>query len=567
MFCYDEYYVELISNLRFGIFSETVPSLIYYSHFTAIIVTLLLTIFIFKAKSKLLSAKILLALGTSFSLLAFVDILLWTRPNVNEVMFFWSFWLALFIVIFSLSFYFLYTFITSKDLPLWLKGIFITLIVGVEMLSITPLNLTAYDYTYCEGLENITTINGVFFIGLIIFLGTAIFSSYQLYIIKKKTGAINRAYVYAAIGVLLFQAMFILSTYTASILNLTSISESRIFEVEQYGYIGMTLFMCFLTFIIVRFNAFNIKLAGAQALVTGIIILVGAQLFFVETRVNTVLILLTLLMSTAGGFTLVRSVKKEIQQKEKLEKLTDQLESVNTRLKDLDKLKSEFVSIASHQLRSPLTAIRGYASLVLEGSYGKVPDKAREAIERIEESSKLMALGIEDYLNVSRIEAGNMKYNISDFNLKTETEKICDDLRMDAIKRGLILIFRTDLKSKGLVTADIGKTIQIIQNLIHNSIKYTEKGSIKVLVRDDVVNRKIHIDIEDTGIGMDKETLNKIFQKFERANNANAVNISGSGLGLYVAVKMAEAMNGEIEADSDGDGKGSRFTITLPLAM
>jgi len=178
-----------------------------------------------------------------------------------------------------------------------------------------------------------------------------------------------------------------------------------------------------------------------------------------------------------------------------------------------------------------------------------------------------MAIGIEDYLNVSRIESGNMKYNYADFNLKDETEKVCDDLRAEALKKGLTIIFRSDLNSRGVINADIGKTIQILQNLINNSVKYTPKGSIRVLVRDDVVRKKIFVDIVDTGIGMDEDALETVFEKFERASNANSVNISGTGLGLYVALKMAEAMKGGITAHSEGANRGSRFTIEMPLAL
>ncbi|USN92037.1 MAG: HAMP domain-containing histidine kinase [Candidatus Nomurabacteria bacterium] len=250
-----------------------------------------------------------------------------------------------------------------------------------------------------------------------------------------------------------------------------------------------------------------------------------------------------------------------------IEESAEKLEKANLRLQALDKQKSEFVSIASHQLRSPLTAIRGYASLMLEGSYGKISAKARQPIERIEESSKLMAIAIEDYLNVSRIESGNMKYNLTDFNLADKTEDVCDDLRSDAVKNGLALIFRTELNSRGVVNADLGKTIQIIQNLINNSIKYTEKGTIKVLVRDDIKRKRIYVDIIDTGIGISKTDQATIFQKFERAENANSVNVNGTGLGLYVALKMAEAMGGKITASSEGKNKGSVFTLELPLAL
>ena len=329
----------------------------------------------------------------------------------------------------------------------------------------------------------------------------------------------------------------------------------------------MLLFMISNTFIIVKYKSFNIKLAGAQALVMGLVTLVGSQLFFVDNLTNRILVSATLFFTILGGFFLVRSVKKEIKQREELELLTQELEKANVRLKELDKQKSEFVSIASHQLRSPLTAMRGYASMLVEGSFGKIPEKALEAAKRIEDSAKLMAMSVEDYLNVSRIESGNMKYNLSDFNVQEMTDKLCDDLRPEALKQNLILLFRSNITSRGVVNADVGKTNQIIHNLINNSIKYTPKGTINVFVRDDIKKKRIYIDITDTGIGMSQETQHTLFQKFSRAENANSVNVSGTGLGLYVAFKMAEAMGGTITCQSEGDGKGSTFTFELPLGM
>jgi signal transduction histidine kinase len=264
---------------------------------------------------------------------------------------------------------------------------------------------------------------------------------------------------------------------------------------------------------------------------------------------------------------LLRSVKKEIDQRKEFEVLTKQLGKVNNRLTALDKQKSEFVSIASHQLRSPLTAIRGYASLLREGSYGVLSPQALEPIQRIEESSKLMALAIEDYLNVSRIESGNMSYTLIDFNLKEQVEHICNDMRSEAIKHGLVLLFRTHLSSRAVVHADLGKTVQIIQNLINNAIKYTQEGTIIIIMRDDIKKKQIFVDVTDTGMGMSIETQNILFQKFSRAHNANLVNTSGTGLGLYVAAKMAEAMGANIVAYSEGEGKGSRFTFKIPFAL
>jgi signal transduction histidine kinase len=178
-----------------------------------------------------------------------------------------------------------------------------------------------------------------------------------------------------------------------------------------------------------------------------------------------------------------------------------------------------------------------------------------------------MASSVEDYLNVSRIQAGNMKYVYSDFNLADLASRVADDTRQIAIKKGLLLTFKTDLTKKGVVHADIGKTRQVIDNLVNNALKYTPKGSIDVRVYDAPKQKKIYVSISDTGIGLAPHTIDDMFEKFERAENANAVNVTGTGLGLYIARKIAREMGGEVTAASEGIGKGSTFTFELPLQL
>jgi len=151
--------------------------------------------------------------------------------------------------------------------------------------------------------------------------------------------------------------------------------------------------------------------------------------------------------------------------------------------------------------------------------------------------------------------------------LKEEVSNVCDDVRPSALKKGLVLLFRSDLKGRAIVNADLNKVIQICHNLINNSLKYTPKGTITVFLRDDTQQKRIYVDVIDTGVGMDGETIDSIFQKFARAKDASKVNTSGTGLGLFVALKIAQAMGGTITAHSNGEGKGSRFTLELPLQL
>ncbi len=241
----------------------------------------------------------------------------------------------------------------------------------------------------------------------------------------------------------------------------------------------------------------------------------------------------------------------------------DQLGRANERLKELDQQKSEFISLASHQLRSPLTAIKGYASLLLEGDFGQLPEKIRETVEIIYKSTQAMAVLVGDYLDVSRIEQGRMRYDYSNFDLKELVENIVDELRPTVAAAKLSIKFECNQSDNYMIHADMGKLKQVFLNLIDNSIKYTPKGGMEVSLNKDNQNKKITFRIKDTGIGIPGEVLPRLFEKFTRAPDANKVNIMGTGLGLYVAKKMIEAHGGKIWAESDGKDKGSTFVVEL----
>ncbi len=538
-------------------FSSNVPDLVHYSHVTAIFAAMAIALFIFFNSPRSTISRLFLLFATLFSIWVTLDIILWATNQPSVVMFSWSVQILLEPLAYATAFYLFYKTVVGSWPNFKTNLLLFLLVIPIIILLPTTLNLQGLLLSACESIEGplakyYTYLVNAIFLVLILITGTK-------YIPKMPYKTDRLTSLYFGIGLVTFLIAFtsgnILSSFTDD------------WTISQYGLFAMPIFASLIAYSIVKFNAFNVKTIGAQMLVVSLWALVGSLLFVVKSDTSRIVAGITLFFTTISGFLLVRSVKKEVRQREQLEKLTLDLEVANERLKELDKAKSEFVSIASHQLRSPLTAIRGYASMLAEGSFGQMPQKAQESAKRIEESAKLMAMSIEDYLNVSRIESGNMKYNLTDFNIVEMTSNLCDDLRPEAMSRNLILLFRSDVSGKGIVNADVGKTNQIIHNLINNSIKYTPKGSISVFVRDDVQTKRIYIDITDTGIGMSKETMDKLFGKFSRANNANSVNTSGTGLGLYVALKMAEAMGGTITCTSQGDGKGSTFTFELPLAM
>lgn len=243
-------------------------------------------------------------------------------------------------------------------------------------------------------------------------------------------------------------------------------------------------------------------------------------------------------------------------------RLNGELQGANEKLKGLDKLKSEFLSLASHQIRSPLTAIKGYSSMVVAGDFGPIGDKAKEAVDRIFKSSQSLTLMVEDFLNVSKIEQGGMKYEKVNFDFAAVAKTMAGDLLVTAEGKGLKMTYTQD-EGNHTVFGDREKIRQVVLNFIDNSIKYTKTGSVEVSVKN--TGGKILFAVKDTGMGMTDEIKDKLFQKFSRGEGGK-VNTTGSGLGLYLAKEIISAHEGKVWVESPGLNLGSTFFVELAEA-
>jgi signal transduction histidine kinase len=310
-----------------------------------------------------------------------------------------------------------------------------------------------------------------------------------------------------------------------------------------------------------KYSLFNSKVIATEffAFILWIVFLI--RLLLSNSWPEWILNFSILITTIIFGILLIKSVNQEIKNREKIEKLADELRVANQKLRELDKQKSEFLSFATHQLRSPLTAIKGYTSLILENTFGEIKNELREAVDRIFQSTEGMILMVEDFLNISRIEQGKMKYEMTDLNIATLAEEITNEMKPVALKKGLELNFIKN-GSEYRVSGDPGKLRQVIANLIDNSIKYTPTGEVDVLLES--VNEKIRVVIKDTGVGIPKSEIGHLFEKFSRAQNANKVNVTGTGLGLFLVKMITEAHGGKVWAESEGEGKGSRFIVEIP---
>lgn len=227
---------------------------------------------------------------------------------------------------------------------------------------------------------------------------------------------------------------------------------------------------------------------------------------------------------------------------------------------ELDKLKSEFISIASHQLRTPLTSINGYLSLIKDGDFGVVSPELMEALQIIQTATNQMHDLVEDLLKVNSLANKQIINNIFVFNLNDLIIEVADELNSLAQLKNIILTL--DLASEIFVSSDKHKLKECISNLIHNSIKYSHNNQI-VTVKLSKESRTVYIKVEDHGIGIPFEQQSKIFEKFYRADNAKKQLVEGTGLGLYYVKEVIESLGGKITFISE-ENQGSIFTLSLP---
>lgn len=319
-----------------------------------------------------------------------------------------------------------------------------------------------------------------------------------------------------------------------------------------------------MTYGMFKHRLFDIRVVSAELLVLFMALLSTLAAVTNETVEGKIFgLVLTIVLIASGAF-FILSVAKEVRTRELAEQLAKELESANAQLAALSAQKSEFLSIATHQLRTPLGAMNGYTSLILGGSFGPITEKTQEVLRKVLQSGMLMNGTIEDFLSVSRIEQGRMVYDMTDFDIRTLAKEVYEELRAGAERKGLVLHYEMP-EEAFMVRADYGKLKHVISNLVDNSIKYTREGS--VTIRAQRVDSSVRVLITDTGVGIPADEIGKLFDKFVRARGAAGVNVSGTGLGLYVAKQMIEAHKGKVWAESAGEGKGSTFIAEIPLVI
>jgi signal transduction histidine kinase len=314
-----------------------------------------------------------------------------------------------------------------------------------------------------------------------------------------------------------------------------------------WGNVLVSFYVIMVGYAILKHRLFDIRVIATEMFMFALWFVAFFRLIIAQGTLEVIVSGAFLAALLIIGALLIRSVSREVEQREQIERLSEE--------------KSEFMSFASHEIRNPITAMRGYASLIADGTAGEASPQVKEIGKRIlVEGNEVLNL-ISQFLSKSKLELGQLAYAHDFFDMGEVVSQAVDGYVPHAEERGLYLKKNIDLSKQFKVMGDHSKVREVVGNLIDNSLKYTKMGGVSVSVEE--VAGKVRVEVADTGVGIAADTIQHLFKKFSRAD-AQKMNLMGTGLGLYLGKTFIEAQGGKIWAESGGAGKGSTFIIEFP---
>lgn len=529
---------------------EQIPmGLLLYSHLPAALLAVLFSTYVL-IKAKSFPSFLFFNLSLTFAIWTLLDLSAWfSFLGSQTTMFTWSLLDFGAVLMFFFAYYFLYTFVSGKDLP-WMQKLFaFTLLVPIAAISFLGLNIVSYDLNSCIAIENGLFTRFTYVAEALILLASLVFTvrSYRSAKNKDQRGKT----LLAGTGVLVLLTFLFTSSFLVSLFA-SSDASSYVYNYLIYGLFGMPVFLVYLGYVIVRYHAFDIKIFATQALVVGLIVVIGSEFSFVHSFTNRVLVGITLLLTSIVGIILIRSVKKEIEQREHIELLAKDLEKSN-------KQQIILIHFITHQIKGFVTKSRNIFAGLREGDYGKLPESMVPMIEEGFRSDTKGVQTIQEILSAANIKSGKVTYSKEVLDLKSLLESVILDLTPFAVKKGLVL--NSDLAPISY-TGDKIQLINAFKNLIDNSIKYTPSGTVSISLSQ--AKGSIRFELKDTGVGISEDDMKNLFTEGGRGKDSQKINVESTGFGLYIVKNIIEAHGGKVWAESEGTGKGARFMVELP---
>src|SRR3989344_3255524 len=534
----------------FLLFSYDVPALLYYAQIPATVIALSLSFYVFWNGRKFLLNHLLFLIAILFSLWTLTTLIVWAGNDGGLMAFIWPFYSLIlsFIAIFCI--YFIYVFLEKKDIATKLKIIFLSLISPILLLSSTSFNISGFNITNCDAFD----FEWFPFKLYTSFLGVLAMVWILLLLVRAYRTAVSdfrRQITLMGIGIELFLFSFFGMEFLAT--YFTKIGVFQDSQLELYGLFGMVVFIVYISILTVRFGTFNVKLIATQALVWGLVALIGSQFFFIKVTTNFILNGVTFIGVIIFGQFLIKSVKKEVQQKEELVKLYIDLE-------DLLKQRESLVHLVTHKVKGSFTRSKYIFAGILDGTFGAINEEVKKRAQQGLESDDMGIETVDVVLNAANLEKGTVKYEMKTIDFKELVDKTISEKKTLAETKGLKM--ETEIASGVYnVLGDSFWLKEVSNNLVENSIKYTREG--KITVGLEKKDKKIEFYVKDTGIGISLEDKNSLFTEGGRGKDSVRMNVDSTGYGLYSVKMIVDAHKGKVWMEPNKEGIGSTFFIEL----
>ena len=495
------------------------------------------------------------ATSVLFLLLTLVSSL-WGVLNYLSYQIYDSFWsplivrLVMFFAIYQAFTFFLLTkaFPGKKiSLPKWFKYFIFPLVILVSVLTLTPLVFSGVEIVS----GSLPQPKPGPLIPLFALVAVSLVVGGIVQLIKRMKVAVGKEKMQFRLmmaGVILMFSLIIIFNFV-----LVAFFENSSFI--PFSGLFILPFAAFTFYAIARHEMLNIRIVGTEVLTFVLIVSSFFEVILSKSIDETIFRSGLFVVLIIFGVLFIRSAVREVKQREKLQELTE-------KLKALDEQKDTFISMAAHELRAPMTAIKGYVSMVMEGDTGDIPEKARGFLADASNITDRLVRLVNNMLNVSRIEEGRMVFQVETENLSQVVRAVFNQFVAEAERKNLIYKLEIPTEVKDMVEVDPDRIQEVIGNFLSNAIKYTDQGSVKVKLFQPKEGI-IRCEVVDTGPGISKEEQSKLFQKFYRVES-NVGKTTGSGLGLYIARLLVEKFGGKIGIISEV-GKGSTFWFELPV--
>jgi signal transduction histidine kinase len=527
------------------IMSPNAYPLFYYAHFVPLLFGAILVGALLWRNPRSLALRILATLFSVTAAWILTDLLATATNRPDVVVFLWSVIVLIEPLTYVAAFFFFYAFAFDR-LPSFKDHLVITTVLTpLILLAPTAYNIPGVYVADCTAEEGFLASHYSYGVEILMTLWILFLATET---IARARGEERNKILLCLLGLLAFLIAFasgnLIGTFTGD------------WVTAQYGLFGLPVFIGFLGYLVVRYRVFNVKVLGTQVLVVALALLV-LSLIFVES-LEWVLIIAsgTFALVCALGWFLVRSVQKEIEQRELIEKQEKELELVNQQQESL-------LHFVSHEVKGYLTEGQNAFAGIVEGDFGAAPEKITSISKTALGKMRTGVSTVMDILDAANLKKGTMQYKHESFDFRTSVEEVLVTLQASASEKGLTLNTHIDEGSYSY-TGDVDKLKRhVIRNLIDNAIRYTPQGAIEISLRK--LASALRFSVNDNGIGITPEDMKRLFTEGGHGKESIKTNVNSTGYGLFVAKSVVTAHGGKIWAESEGEGKGSTFVVELPL--